>query len=168
MERNLIIWRQDEAGLAHSAQTAHAPGPAHAHPADSAAPTGLGRGRRALLWGIGSSVLSVLGFIALALFEQYNGLVSELRSDLKHFNETSADFVKRDNFQRFRDQLRERLRGLQEVSADKVRLEQELKLSEHAREEMASELQHMRERLAFLEGRQTQPASVPPPTAPRK
>jgi biopolymer transport protein ExbB/TolQ len=111
--------------------------------------------RGPLIWGIVSTVLSAVGFIALALFEQYNSMLSELRADLKHFNETAAEFVKRDSFQRFRDQVRERIKEMEQANLAKAQLEQELRVSEKAREELAHEMQRLRERLAFLEGRQT-------------
>jgi hypothetical protein len=131
-----------------------------AHQATPAAPAaGSKLGRRALLAGLGSALVSVLGFGALTLFEQYNGLVSEMRADLKHFNETAGEYVKRDSFQRYRDQMKERLKELQESKFAKAQLEQELKASEKAREETAAELQRMRERLAFLEGRHAATAS---------
>ena len=111
--------------------------------------------KRRLLWGLGGTILSGLGFVGLALFEQYNGVLSELRADLKHFNETSSEYVKKDSFQRFRDHIRDSMKELHGADVAKVRLEQELKLSEKAREELAQELHQMRERLAYLEGRQT-------------
>jgi hypothetical protein len=117
----------------------------------------------ALLWGVGSTLLSVLGFIALALFEQYNSGLNELRNDLKHFNETSGGFVKREDLQRFRDQVRGRFKELQADGTLRAHLEQELRASEKAREEMAHELQRFRERLAFMEGRQTVPSSTQKP-----
>src|SRR5947209_4875493 len=76
--------------LADDAPLPHAP---------LAAFPGAGRkSRAAWLWGASSAVLSGLGFVALALFEQYNGMVSEMRTDLKHFNETQSNFVKREYF----------------------------------------------------------------------
>ncbi len=111
--------------------------------------------KRRLIWGIGGTVLSALGFVGLALFEQYNGVISELRADLKHFNETSSDYVKKDSFQRFREHFRDCMKELHESDSVKVRLEEELKASEKARDELAQELRQMRERLAYIEGRQT-------------
>jgi hypothetical protein len=126
------------------------------HPFDPLSPpAGKKRKRTALVLGLGSTLLSVLGFGALTLFEQYNGMVSELRSDLKHFNETSSEYVKRDSFQRFRDQTKERFKELQESNLAKYRLEMELKASEKSREELTVEVRRLRERIAFLEGRQT-------------
>jgi septal ring factor EnvC (AmiA/AmiB activator) len=108
---------------------------------------------------LGGTVLSALGFIALALFEQYNGMISELRGDLKHFNETSSEYVKRDSFQRLRDQTKEHFKELQDATATRAQLEHELIASEKAREEIAHELHQIRERLAFVEGQQA-PASI--------
>ncbi|MFL5241076.1 MAG: hypothetical protein ACJ8FY_03125 [Gemmataceae bacterium] len=110
---------------------------------------------RGLTWGLGGTILSVIGFIALALFEQYNSMVGELRSNLKHFNETSSEFVKKENVQRYRDEMRECLKEIHVSNAARSRLEQELRASENTREEMVKEVQRMRERLAFVEGRQT-------------
>ena len=121
------------------------------------------RRRMAILVGVGSSLLSVIGFGALTAFEQYNSLISEMRTDLKHFNETVGEYVKRDNFQRYRDQVKEKIKELQETNVAKYRLEQELKASEKLRLETAEELRRLRERLAYLEGRQSTIASNPPP-----
>jgi len=120
------------------------------------------RRRMAILVGVGSSLLSVLGFGALTAFEQYNSLISEMRSDLKHFNETVGEYVKRESFQRYRDQVKDKIKELQETNVAKYRLEQELKASEKLRMETAEELRHLRERLAYLEGRQSTIASNPP------
>ena len=111
--------------------------------------------KRRLLWGIGGTAFSALGFVALALFEQYNGLLSELRADLKHFNETSSEYVKKESFQRFREHVRESMKELHEAEVTRVRLEQELRANEKARDELVTELRQMRERLSFVEGRQT-------------
>jgi hypothetical protein len=126
---------------------------------EQAAPSALHsfkkRGRGPLLWGMGGTIMSALGFIGLALFEQYNGMLTELRNDLKHFNEISSELVKKESLQRLRDQIKERFKQFEESNTAKAQLETELRTSERAREEMARELQRMRERLAFLEGRQT-------------
>src|SRR5439155_1816655 len=74
----------------------------------SPGPSPLPKGsRRGLVWGLGGTLLSAVGFIALALFEQYNGMISELRGDLKHFNETSSEYVKKEGLQRFRECVKE-------------------------------------------------------------
>src|SRR5262249_42502583 len=72
------------------------------------------RGRGPLLWGMGGTLLSALGFIGLAMFEQYNGMLTELRNDLKHFNEVSAEFVKKESMQRLRDQLKVSFKEIEE------------------------------------------------------
>jgi hypothetical protein len=120
--------------------------------------------RRNLLLGIGGTALSVVGFLAMILFEQYTGLMSELRNDLKHFNETSSEYVKRESFQKCKEQVRECLKELQASSIARGQLEQELRTSEKVREELARELQRLRERLAYVEGWQTaRPKSSPVP-----
>ncbi len=118
-----------------------------------AAPLPARKGRTALLWGVGSTILSVLGFVALALFEQYNHSLSELRTDLKQFNATTGNFAKRESLQKLREYVKGQAKELQLANALGTQLQQELRISEKAREETARELQRMRERLAFLEGR---------------
>ena len=108
-----------------------------------------------MIWGIGSTVLSVLGFLAWGLFEQYNSSLAELRADLKHFNEVSSTFVKKESMLRFRDQTKAQYKEMQSVSLSNKQLEAELKASEKAREETIRELMRLRERLAFVEGRQS-------------
>lgn len=111
-----------------------------------------GRSRRALLWGVISTVLSAIGLIGLGLFEQYNGMLSELRTDLKHFNETSSEYVKKDRLQKCWERLKECTKEMGASAVARERLEQELKAGERTREDMAKEMQRLRERLAYLEG----------------
>src|SRR5260370_17986579 len=86
--------------------------------------------KRRGIWGISGTAFSAIGFIGLALFEQYNSVLSEFRADLKHFNETSSEYVKRESFQRFREHFRESMKELHEAELTRMRLEQELKASE--------------------------------------
>jgi hypothetical protein len=137
-------------------------GPLAQHPSSAVSSPKRSR-RAAILWGIGSTVLSGLGLIAFALFEQYNGMLTELRNDLKHFNETSSEYVKRDRFTKVIDMLKEQSKELQAGNFARAQLEQELRANEKAREETAHELQRMRERLAFVEGRQTASTSLTSP-----
>ncbi len=95
----------------------------------------------------------------MLLFEQYNGMLAELRNDLKHFNETSGEFVKKDVLQKTREHMRDCYKEMQACNVARTQIEQELRLSEKARTDMVAEMQRLRERLAFLEGRQT---AVPP------
>jgi hypothetical protein len=115
---------------------------------------------------MGGTILSAAGFVGLALFEQYNSMLSDLRNDLKHFNETSSSFVKKDSFQRFRDQTKERFKETQDALGVKAQLEHELKVSEKARADMAQEMQRMRERMAYLEGRQSATPGMQPSSPP--
>src|SRR5438034_502428 len=78
------------------------PDRAPAGPASPAHAARGGKGRLAFLWGVSGSVLSAVGFIGLTLFGQYNDSLNELRRDLKHFNETAADLVKKESLQRLR------------------------------------------------------------------
>jgi septal ring factor EnvC (AmiA/AmiB activator) len=121
-----------------------------------ATPTGKTK-YRAMLWGAGGTLLSVVGFIALALFEQYNSMLAELRRDLKHFNETSGEYVKKESVQKYKEQMRECLKEIQASNAARAQLEQELKASEKTRDQLLHEVQRMAERLAYIEGRQAAP-----------
>jgi len=118
------------------------------------APASRKRKGHPLLWGLGGTLLSVAGFVAMILFDQYNSMVSELRNDMKHFNETYNEFVKRETFHRWTDQIKEFRRELQASTLARTQLEQELKATEKTRDELVKELQHVRERLATVEGRQ--------------
>src|SRR4051812_2666782 len=167
MDPSLLVCRTGEA--VHSC-----PGPSP-HLADSTLMQHVGlaghpvagkKNRSAMLWGTGSALLSGLGFVALALFEQYNGMVCEMRTDLKHFNETQSNFVKREHFDKLKDKLRENFREYQEARTARGQLDQELRVSEKARADMAQELQRLRERLAYLEGRQIAVTPKAEPTAP--
>jgi hypothetical protein len=119
------------------------------------APCPQKKNRLSLFWKIsGGTILSVIGFVAMLLFEQYNNSLAELRNDLKHFNETSAEFVKKDSQRRFMERMRECFQEMEASKAARTDLERELRASEHSREELAHEVQHLRERLANVEGRQ--------------
>ncbi len=133
------------------------------------------KGRAALLWGIsGGTVLSAVGFIALALFEQYNEGLTELRNDLKHFNETCGDVVKKSEFQTDMTRV---WHGFKELRAANVtaaardvhvaNLEQELRAAEEDRKELMREVQQLRERLANVEGRQAATPVVVPYVPPK-
>jgi hypothetical protein len=161
MDHGVLLQHSREAPLSVSAHSAEVAEYSTTQQPSQAAPAPKKRGRGPLLWGMGGTLLSALGFIGLALFEQYNSMLSELRSDMKHFNETSSEYVKKESLQRFRDQVKERFKDANESRVLRTQLEQELKASERAREEMTHELQRMRERLAFLEGRHTASFSDP-------
>lgn len=128
-------------------------------PADAVSPMASwlprGRMRRAMLWGIASTALSGMGLVGLALFEQYNGMLAELRSDLKHFNETQGEYVKKERMQKCWERLKDCSREMASGAVARERLEHELRASERAREDMAQQLQRLRERLAYVEGLKT-------------
>jgi hypothetical protein len=130
------------------------------HPA---APRGKSR---ALWWSLGGTILSAVGFVALAAFEQYNSSLSELRADLKHFNEISGELVKKDSMRKCIDHLIECKQELQAVRLSKENLAQELATVHKDREEMKHEIQYLRERLASLEGRQSATPIIVPVVAP--
>jgi hypothetical protein len=162
MEQSELAYRNGDTASPVVTQAAHVD---DTKSASSASPR---RGRGPLLWGMGGTLLSAVGFIAMILFEQYNSVLSELRSDLKHFHETSSEFVRRDSFQKFRDQFRERFKEMQAANLARMQLEQELRVAEKARDEMTRTLQQLRERLAYVEGRQIAVPSINPTPAIKK
>jgi septal ring factor EnvC (AmiA/AmiB activator) len=127
----------------------------HAHHAEAPHPAPASKSRLAVLWGVSGTVLSTLGFIAWALFEQYNNNLMELQRDLKHFHEASADLVKKDSLQRCYNKLAECTRELQASTTAREQLVRELEASQKSHREMEREVQHLRERLASVEGRQS-------------
>jgi hypothetical protein len=129
-----------------------------------------GKSRAAWLWGIsGGTILSVVGFIALALFEQYNDSLNELRNDLKHFHLTCGDLVKKEEL---RNRMHSTWTCIRELQAGKVataqretriaQMERQVKAVEEERKELNRELQRLRERLASVEGRQAATPIVVP------
>jgi septal ring factor EnvC (AmiA/AmiB activator) len=133
-----------------------APGGPHLDPLDhSRSAPARPAGRSALFWGIsGGTILSIVGFIAMLLFEQYNDSLTELRNDLKHFNEISGDLVKKERLRRCIDHLKKCIEELQQAKAARARVERELQNSENERKELTRELQRLHERVAAVEGRQ--------------
>ena len=107
-------------------------------------PPPRGKSRWAWVWGIGGSLLSVLGFLGLTLFEQYNNSINELQRDLKHFNEVSSEFVKKDHFKHVFERLTDYTKELQQSAAARTRLEKELEACQTERHEALHELQLMR------------------------
>jgi hypothetical protein len=126
--------------------------------------------RATLFWGIsGGTVLSVIGFIALALFEQYNDSLNELRGDLKHFNTSCADLVKKEDLRNRMNSVKTHIKELEAANvvnpvrdARLAHMEQQIKAFEDERKQLGQEIQRLRERLAAVEGRQAAaPVIVP-------
>ncbi len=170
MEQTGIVCRQVETVALPMHRPAVPLNEGEAHPGLFAGqPTaGKSRGRTALFWSIGGTVLSGIGFIALALFEQYNDSLTELRHDLKHFNETSADFVKKEGLRRFMTRVKGGLKQVETAEAARLQMEHELRASEQDRRDLTHEMQRLRERLAAVEGRQAVTAVVVPAVPPKK
>jgi hypothetical protein len=140
----------------------------HCGPAGAATPRK--EKRLSLWWGIsGGTILSAVGFVALALFEQYNDGLTELRNDLKHFNESSGDLVKKEEWRNRMTIIKSAFKDLQAANLAGVarearvgQVEQQLKAYAEERKEMACEMQRLRERLATVEGRQAAAPIVVP------
>lgn len=117
-------------------------------------------------WGIsGGGILGAVGFVALTLYQQYNDSVVELHRDLKHFNMTCAELVKKDEFANRTRAFWNRMEKLEKAVSDKservLLLEHVLKESEEDRKQLNREVQLLRERLAMVEGKQTALGATP-------
>lgn len=122
------------------------------------------KSRLAWLWGIsGGSILSVFGFVALTLYQQYNDSLTELRNDLKRFHITCGDLVKKDEMHNRMTHVYTKVKELSDNSSDGkshlMLMEHQMKVSEEERRELTHEVQRLRERLAAVEGRQSASAS---------
>jgi hypothetical protein len=148
------------AGLARQAGGVSNEGPISTDPTAASGIRGPKSWRSVWLGLSGGTVLSAVGFVGLALFEQYNGCLTELRNDLKHFNETAAEFVKKDSLHRCYEQLRECRADLQAARAERAHQERQRAADEQARGELTREVQRLRERLAAVEGRQAATPAV--------
>lgn len=143
------------------------PSPASLFPArhdthfDQATPGARPRqGRLSWFWSIsGGSILSVMGFVALTLYQQYNDSLTELRNDLKRFNITCGDLVKKEEMHNRMTHLYTKMKELGDNHTDGkshlMLVEHQLKVSEEERRELSHEVQRLRERLAAVEGRQS-------------
>jgi len=124
------------------------------------------RGRRpkknaglTLFWGIsGGSAIGAVGFVLLTLYQQYDNSVTELQRDVKHFNESCADLVKKEEikgrFKTFWELMDKQGKELNEKSQRLTLLEHDLTTREEERKQLAIEVQRLRERMARLEGQQ--------------
>src|SRR4051794_5606496 len=107
---------QPTSAIPRSVDIAYSYPTAGAYPADGAradGPASRGKGRSFMWLGLSGSLLSALGFVALSLFEQYNHSVNELQRDLKHFNEQSGEFVKKESLKRHLEHLKDCTKELQ-------------------------------------------------------
>jgi cell division protein FtsB len=166
VDPNCVIYRDIQPITVCSPQLPHPPADFHGmHYHSTPPPEGpppKKERRFSLWWGIsGGTILSAVGFVALALFEQYNDGLTELRNDLKHFHMTCGDLVKKDSMQNFRHHLWATIKELQtatQVAKERegriVQLEKELKNDHEDRKELNHEVLRLRERLASVEGQQ--------------
>jgi hypothetical protein len=163
MSQNGIICREVEIVASNTS-----PQPYFTAPPESPAPPQNKRTFRAVVWGVSGTVLSAVGFIALTLFEQYDRSVTELQRDLKHFNEATADLVKKDSMRKCYEHLKESYKELQACNVARTQMERELDASNRQRQELTHELQMLRERLAAVEGRQAASTMLLPMPPARK
>ncbi len=150
MDQSAIVCRSVEVVSPHDRVAQHG---AEGHSHHGHGP-GHGKGRLAMLWGISGTVVSAMGFVGLSLFDQYNHSLTELQRDIKHFHEVSGNLVKKESLQRCYERLGDCIKELQASAATRTQLEKELETAQKDRRELERDLQHVRERLANVEGRQ--------------
>src|SRR5262249_37338239 len=97
-----------------------------------------------IFWGIsGGSLLGATGFVLLTLYQQYDNSVTELQRDLKHFNESCAGLMRKDEFSNRNktqwEALQKLEKSLNEKSERVTVLEHEVKLREEEGHEMVRE-----------------------------
>jgi hypothetical protein len=111
-----------------------------------------------IFWGIsGGSLLGAAGFVLLTLYQQYDNSVTELERDLKHFNESCAGLVRKEELSNRTKTQWEAIQKLDKTLNEKSErislLEHEAKFHEQQDRELLREVQRLRERLAAIEGK---------------
>jgi cell division protein FtsB len=127
-----------------------------------------------LFWRIfGGTLLSLAGLVGITVYQQFNNTLNELHAEMDRLSESRSDFLKKDEFTTRTTSIWNGVKEAQTAAnaAAPLRersavLEQQMKAAEEERKEMAKEIQHLRERLAALEARQSnaqreQPLSKP-------
>lgn len=113
-----------------------------------------------IFWGIsGGSLIGAVGFVLLTLYQQYDNSVTELERDLKHFNESCAGLIRKEDFSNRTKSQWEAIQKLDKALSEKSErisvLEHEVKTHIEQDRELAREVQRLRERLAAVEGKQS-------------
>jgi hypothetical protein len=158
MDQNSVVVRKVETIVPHNPRTSQHASDAVMDQSQIVSPTAAHpkkKGRLAFVWGISGTAFSALGFVVLTFYQQYNDSLNELRRDLNHFHEVSAELVKKESLRKCREKLMECLKELRDSAVMREQVERELRASEEQRKEMARDLQRVRERLASVEGRQS-------------
>ncbi|HEV3263282.1 MAG TPA: hypothetical protein VG013_40985 [Gemmataceae bacterium] len=128
-----------------------------------------GEERIGVFWRVfGGTLLSIVALVCITVYQQFTSVLNELRNDVNRLNESRADLVKKEEFNSRMTSVWAGMKDFQGATtaftAAKERLtflEQHLKASEDDRKESVRELQHVRERLAVIEGSQGRPLSTP-------
>src|SRR5262249_25371338 len=99
------------------------------------------------------------------LYQQYDNSVTELERDLKHFNESCAGLVRKDDLSNRTKTQWEAIQKLDKALNEKSErislLEHEAKIHEQQDRELWHEGQRLRGRLAAIEGKTSVLAPVP-------
>jgi hypothetical protein len=129
-----------------------------------APPPAKGEDRVPVLWRVfGGTVLSVLGLVALTVYQQFSGALADLRgelghlgkevrADLGHLSEAQGEAVKQDKFAATMKYAWDAIKDLRDdrtaVTAVKERvsvLAETFRVSEEQQKELAREVQQLRE-----------------------
>ena len=132
----------------------------------AAAPAARGEEGTPLFWRIfGTTVLSIASLVAVTLYQQLSGAVSELRNECHALSESCGDLVKKDEYNSHNLAVANSLKEVQANNAAALdlwreralELERQIKADEEEYKQqsrdLSRELQRLRERLAVLESR---------------
>jgi hypothetical protein len=127
-----------------------------------------GEERISLFWRVfGGTILSIVALVAVTLYQQFTNSLGEIRSNVNHLTESRAELIKTDEFNTRLTTVWTSIKELQAAQAANAALktkadllEQQLKMADDERKEMARQLQQLRERQAAVEARQASVTSA--------
>jgi hypothetical protein len=168
----------NDAPNAEGSEPRPAPPPPEPPPPAAAPPVKKEEDRIPLMWRLSfGALLSLVALVCITLYHQLNNTLSALRSDVANVNAKSAALVSKDEFNKGLIEINSRNKTLQDSIKDlhqanaallalrerSDQLKERLDKSDKKREELAEEVQRLRERLAVLEARRAKdPAEKKP------
>jgi hypothetical protein len=122
-----------------------------------------------IFWRVfGGTILSITALSVISAYQSLATGIHDVRLELGNQQKSSADFIKKDEFNSSKTSLWTGIREAQAVAPTvtilnnrTMTLENQLVAADHERKELCRELLQLRERLAKLEGQQeVKPASL--------
>jgi septal ring factor EnvC (AmiA/AmiB activator) len=130
------------------------------HCAEAAAPNvAKPEEKVSVFWRVfGGTLLSIAALVVLTVYQQVSSGLADLRTNVNHLHETSADLLKKEEFNARATTIWTTINQFKdEAPAQKTRLTQlevEVRALQEERKELINQIQALRERMAALEGRQ--------------